>query len=119
MLLAKISKYSINHTIDSKHLAIVNIFGHLKKFTKGRFDCSKNLARVNIFVLLKSLLEPGLTVLETVIKNLTKTQKHVHCKKTQFCIVYRIFLPTHELVILTIFHGYRTKNVDFLHRTYF
>ena len=38
MLLTKISNHSINHMMDSKHLAIVNIFAHLKKFTKARFD---------------------------------------------------------------------------------
>ena len=38
-LLTKISNHSINHIIDSKHLAIVNIFAPLKKFTKVRFDC--------------------------------------------------------------------------------
>ena len=40
LLLTKISNYSINHMIDSKHLAIVNIFAPLKKFTKARFDCT-------------------------------------------------------------------------------
>ena len=39
LLLTKISNHSINHMIDSKHLAIVNIFALLKKFTKARFDC--------------------------------------------------------------------------------
>ena len=39
LLLTKISNYSINHMIDSKYLAMVNIFAPLKKFTKVRFDC--------------------------------------------------------------------------------
>ena len=38
-MLTKISNHSINHMIESKHLAIVNIFAPLKKFTKARFDC--------------------------------------------------------------------------------
>ena len=42
LLLTKIGHYS-NNMIDSKHLAIVNIFAPLRKFTKVRFDCiSKN-----------------------------------------------------------------------------
>ena len=41
LLLTKISNHSINHIIDSKHLAIVNIFAPLKKFTKARFDCNR------------------------------------------------------------------------------
>ena len=40
MPLTKIGNHSINHMIDSKHLAIVNIFAPLKKFTKARFDYS-------------------------------------------------------------------------------
>ena len=39
LLLTKISNYSINHMIDSKYLAIVNIFAPLKRFTKVSFDC--------------------------------------------------------------------------------
>ena len=39
LMLTKISNHSINHMIDSKHLAIVNNFVPLKKFTKARFDC--------------------------------------------------------------------------------
>ena len=39
LLLTKIRNHSINHMIDSKHLAIVNIFALLKKFTKARLDC--------------------------------------------------------------------------------
>ena len=35
-----LSNHSINQMIDSKHLAIVNIFVLLKKFTKARFDCT-------------------------------------------------------------------------------
>ena len=48
LLLTKIGNYSINHIIDSKHLAIVNIFLPLKKFTKGSFDCTsmRNLVKV-------------------------------------------------------------------------
>ena len=40
LLLAKISNHSINHTLDSKHLEIVNISTPLNKFTKGTFDYS-------------------------------------------------------------------------------
>ena len=40
LLLTKIGNYRINHMIDSKHLAIVNIFAPLKKFTKVRFNCT-------------------------------------------------------------------------------
>ena len=38
LLLTKISNHSINHIIDSKHLAIVNIFVPLKELTNDRFD---------------------------------------------------------------------------------
>ena len=38
-LLTKINNHNINHIIDSKQLAIINIFVHLKKFNKVRFDC--------------------------------------------------------------------------------
>ena len=40
LLLTKIGNHSINHMIDSKHLAKVNIFSPLKTFTKVRFDCT-------------------------------------------------------------------------------
>ena len=40
LLLTKIRNHSINDVIDSKHVAIVNIFARLKKFTKVRFDCT-------------------------------------------------------------------------------
>ena len=40
LLLTKIGNHSINHMIDSRHLAIVNIYALLKKFTKARFDCN-------------------------------------------------------------------------------
>ena len=40
LLLIKISNHSMNHKIDNKHLAIVNIFAPLNKFTKVSFDCS-------------------------------------------------------------------------------
>ena len=44
--------------IDSKHLAIVNIFAPLKKFTKARFDCTrrKRIIKTIILALIKSLL---------------------------------------------------------------
>ena len=43
LLFAKFSNHIINNMIDSKHLAIVNIFAPLKMFTKARFDCIKML----------------------------------------------------------------------------
>ena len=41
MPITKLPNHNINHMIDSKHLAIVNVFAPLKKFTKARFDCTK------------------------------------------------------------------------------
>ena len=38
LLLTKIYNLRVNHMIDGKHLAIVNIFTLLKNFTKARFD---------------------------------------------------------------------------------
>ena len=40
LLPTKISNHSINHMIDSKCLAIVNIFALFKKFTKASFQCT-------------------------------------------------------------------------------
>ena len=53
LLLNKMSNHCINYMIDSKHLAIVNIFAPLKKFTKDRFHCTN----VNILVPFKKLRE--------------------------------------------------------------
>ena len=43
LLQTKISNHSIDYMTDIKHLAIVNFFALLKKFTKAKFDCTDHI----------------------------------------------------------------------------